>query len=395
MRSAFRRWSVAMAAAAAALVAVTCTDDRPVGINAAQSFSTSTFPAPANEVTVDGFTFFPYTANNFYADPQDPINLVFTGNVDPRQIRAALLALPDGDRSAVGFPNTFPFNCTWRDALGGDEQVTYAAGGWTGSVIQLACGDYSPVRFHVRLFPAGDRTAGNAHFEVHIPGTADHQVLNWEIAEQLVAADLFRTGIAAPTGSASGINAQPYFRIIREQVYDALPPELQALAYTVSENVHGMPTDGNATVFTVFGEAEPVPGAFEQTQVLQYDVVDSKPFCATADVPYVHISGPVTMWQTDLLTASGECTREFHAEGTLSITPIDLATGQPDFSRTYRAIVRQRHQAAFWDGMLSVTADVKQSEVPPTGLERGRFRSLLQLGPNGRTNFDATESCSP
>jgi hypothetical protein len=55
-------------------------------------------------VTVDGFTFFPYTANNFYADPQDPNNLLFTGNVDPRQIRAALLACP----TATGAPSDSP-----------------------------------------------------------------------------------------------------------------------------------------------------------------------------------------------------------------------------------------------------------------------------------------------
>ena len=48
--------------------------------------------------------FWPYTGNDFTGTPQDPINLVLVGKVDPVQIRAALMAL-DGDRSAFGLPN--------------------------------------------------------------------------------------------------------------------------------------------------------------------------------------------------------------------------------------------------------------------------------------------------
>jgi hypothetical protein len=394
MRRRIERWLATGAVAAAAFIVTACTDEGPTGTIGAQ-LSAATYPAPAGLVTVDGFTFLPYTLDHFETESQDPINLVFTGNVDPRQIRAALLALPDGDRTSFGFPNAFPFDCTWKDAFGGDEQVTYAADGWTGSVIQLQCGEYDPVRFHLRLFPAGDRTIGNAHFEVFIPGTTDHQVLNWEIAEQLVTVDLVRTGIAGPTGSAAGINAAPYFRIVREEVYDALPPALQGLTSPVSENVHAMPTDGNATVLTMFGTAELVPATREQTRVFQYDIVTDKPFCATADVPYVYISGPVTFWQADVLTERGEYTRDFKAEGTLEITPIDLSTGQPDFSRTYEANVRQHHLASFWDGMLSVVAQIKRSEIPPTGLDRGRLTSMLQLGPNGRTSYRESETCAP
>jgi hypothetical protein len=395
MQRHIKRWLATGAALFAAFTAAACTDDGPGGVVGAQ-LSAASYPAPAGLVTVDGFTFLPYTLNHFEAESQDPINLVFTGNVDPRQIRAALLALPDGDRTSFGFPNTFPFNCTWNDAFGGDDQVTYAADQWTGSVIQLECGDYIPLRFHLRLFPAGDRTVGNAHFEVFISGTTSHRVLNWEIAEQLVTVDLIRTGIAAPTGAAAGINAAPYFKLIEDEIYDALPPDLQALTYPVSENVHGAPTDGNAPVFTVFGTATPVPEVTERTQVFQWDFGPyPKPFCATADVPYVHIGGTVTMWQADALTESGEYTRDFKAEGTLDVTPIDLSTGQPDFSRTYKAIVRQHQLASFWEGMLSVSVQIKQSEVPPIGLERGRSTSMLQLGPNGRTSYTASENCSP
>lgn len=394
MRSVLLPWP-AVLTATAALITVACTDDGPMGANTAAPFAAGTYAPPVDQVTVDGYTFFPYTADDFEAAPKDPVNLVFTGNVDPRQIRAALLALPNGDRTAFGFPGGFPFDCTWRDALGGDEQVTHAGGAWTGSVIQLACGDYSPVRFHVRLFPAADRTVGNAHFEVHIAGTTDHQVLNWEIAEQLVTADLVRTGIAAPVGIAAGINAAPYFRIINEQVYDALPPDLQALAFPVSADVHAMPTDGNATIVAVFGQAALVPGTAEQAQVFQFDQVIPKPFCATDDVPFVYATGPVTLQQADALSDGGEYSREFSAAGELSVAPIDLTTGQPDFSRSYKAIIRQQQRAKFWEGMLSVSSTRMLSEVPPQGLERGRLKVTLQLGPNGQTRFESTESCSP
>lgn len=66
-------------------------------------------------------------------------------------------------------------------------QTAYdARAGWVGSAIQLQCGDYGPIRFHLRLFEAGDYTLANVHFELLIPNTTEHQVLSVELAEQLV-----------------------------------------------------------------------------------------------------------------------------------------------------------------------------------------------------------------
>lgn len=76
---------------------------------------------PSPLVTVNlgasSLEFWPFTGNDFSGTPQDPINLLFAGESDPRALRAALLFL-DGDRTAFGFPNVFPFNCTWIDAIG-------------------------------------------------------------------------------------------------------------------------------------------------------------------------------------------------------------------------------------------------------------------------------------
>jgi hypothetical protein len=128
--------------------------------------------------------------------------------------------------------------------------------------------------------------------------------------------------------------------------------------------------------------------------VLNYNQVIPKPFCA-ANVPYVYVSGPVTLSQTDGLGQGGEYWMEFTAEGTLSVTPIDLATGQPDFSRTYSASIQQKHRARFWNDHFSIAADKLQMEIPPSGPDRGRFTSSLRLGSQGQTAFRAQEVCLP
>jgi hypothetical protein len=179
--------------------------------------------APADLVTVENaghsLTFWPYTSAGLSDQPSDPINLVFVGKASPVAIRAALMGL-DGDRSSLGLPPVPPFNARWTDAFG-DAQGTYASeGGWTGSVIQLALGDYGPIRVHLRLFstkaPYGDGTwtLGGAHFEVLIPGTTEHQVLSWEIAQQIVVGDLMRSGLISGVTLTSTINAAPSFRDI-------------------------------------------------------------------------------------------------------------------------------------------------------------------------------------
>ncbi|MGH7534104.1 MAG: hypothetical protein ACREMG_00820, partial [Gemmatimonadales bacterium] len=153
-----------------ALLITACEDGPSIGgpPSAEASQAVSTLP-PADLVSISSgggsLTLWPYTGADFSGAPQDPINLVFTGKSDPRAIRAALFSLP-GNRSAFGFPDVFPFNCTWSDAIG-DLQTGYnQTVGWTGSAIQLQCASFSPIRFHVRLFDAGPVTLGNAHFEV-------------------------------------------------------------------------------------------------------------------------------------------------------------------------------------------------------------------------------------
>ena len=55
-----------------------------------------------------------------WADQDEPLYSVVVGsgraleNIDAMR---GLMSL-GGDRSALGFPNSFPFNCTWSDAIG-------------------------------------------------------------------------------------------------------------------------------------------------------------------------------------------------------------------------------------------------------------------------------------
>src|SRR5678816_3704277 len=60
------------------------------------------FAAPTGLVTIqhgDGdATMWPYTSTGFSTSAQDPVNLIFTGAADPRQIRATLLGLSGSGR---------------------------------------------------------------------------------------------------------------------------------------------------------------------------------------------------------------------------------------------------------------------------------------------------------
>ncbi len=383
-------------------VSIGCTDDRnPVATDAPDAeLHRATYPAPAGLVMADGIEFLPYTLNHYQSDNQDPINLIFTGNAGPLNIRAALMSL-NGDRSGLGAidPALAPlaaFTCTWQDALGGDEQVTFASDKWAGSVIQLSCGDYQPARVHLRLFPAGDHTVGNAHFEILIPGTADHQVLSWELAETLVFADFIRGGLGGPAGGTGPITDAPTFRTIIPQLFNALPGDLKYIVtgnpgYVATDPV-GIPNDGNATILQVAAAVPLQPGAFEQRITLPYDIVAPKPICNPNGDKYIDIQGSVSLWQTDVLTRSGEYRRDFRADGRLTVTPLNPLTGEPS-GVPQAAIVRQEQSARLWHRMESTSRHFVQTLLPVRSAEGGRSAMFLQWGPMGFTRYNATEVC--
>lgn len=353
-------------------------------------------PAPAGLQTVsagaDQLVFSPFTGTDLGTPAQDPINLIFRGKADPRALRAALLRL-DGNRTAFGMPDQFPFNCVWSDAFG-DMQTGYATTrGWTGSVIQLQCGTYGPIRFHIRLFPAGDWTIANAHFEVLIPGTADHQVLSWEIAEQLVVADFVRSGLlgAAPQKTPS-INPAPGYREIPSVIYNGLPAELKFMIGGPQQNVTaGVPigTDGTATILTLAGAAPLVAETRAEPTTLAYNQVIPRPYCSAGPLDYILVEGPVSLSKTMTQTAGGNFLEELRAYAELQVTPINPVTGVR--GATGSVIVDDAHHIVFGDHTLEVNSQTSRRETRGDGTKTSLETKLL-LG--GRDSYSRDEKCN-
>ena len=363
-------------------------------------------PAPGPTVTVefgaDALTSWPYTGHDFSGDPVDPVNLIFFGEADPRDIRAALMSL-DGDRSAFGFPAAAPFNSTWSDAIG-DVQNSYASGaGWLPGAIQLACGDYEPARFHLRLFKAGRWTLGGVHFEVLIPGTTDHQVLSWELAEQFVVVDLMRSGLldgSVPMMPTDPINDSP-FRTIPAVIYNelvkALDPGLIALIGgppgPVTEDVP-IWTDGTATLLNLANRVEREAGVWCQDLVIEYGLTVPKPFCSSGPYDYVLVEGPVHMHQTTQLTRCGRYMTSFRATGELSVTPIDPMTGLPS-GETLSARVIEFHNSLYGDRIQNASS-LRYQAILPFGAEgSGWFFERFRIGSRGGNGYQLLTRCEP
>ena len=386
----------------AAFLTSACSDASEPFATAGPAMSVGAQPAPAGLASVGipggAATLWPYTGIDFSGVGQDPINLVFVGEADPLAIRAALMSL-NGDRSSFGFPGVAPFDCTWSDAIGGSQTAYSDAAGWTGSAIQLQCGEYGPIRFHLRLFDAGAVTLGGAHFEILIPGTADHQVLSWELAEQLVAADMIRTGslaTAQPLTPTGPIHAAP-FRDIPAVLYNLLPVELKGIVGgplgSVSSPVP-IPTDGRATVVNITTAALVVAGVFEQDFELQFGQTVPKPFCSPGPAAFLQLSGPVRLRQRIQVLENGRMIGSFHADGRLAIQPLDFSTDAPVPSgAAYEAEVKEVSQVSVDGGGSSVHHTQTQTELPLTGPFRGQFRTRLAVGGGQVNDFEREIRC--
>ncbi len=366
----------------------------------AAAHTSANYPAPAPLVDISfgdkALRFWPYTGSNFSGEPQDPINLIFVGKADPRDIRAALMSL-DGDRSAFGFPPVAPFNATWDDAIG-DVQTGFAENsGWLGGVIQLACGDYGPARFHLRLFKAGEWTIGNAHFEILIPGTTDHQVINWEIAEQLVIADFIRSGLLDPTVPmipVGNINDAP-FRTIPAIIYNGLPVELRAVIGgplgDVSEDV-SIGTDGQALILNLAQKVARNSEVRTQDFVIDFNQTIPKPFCASSPYDYLYVQGPVHLTQTVEWTATGRYKFHFFASGTLTAIPVNPLTGEPT-GALMQAEVREIHSGYMvgerWEAIGSKYQKLGTSDDP----NGGKLFNRLVVRSSGVNGFQEEIRC--
>lgn len=378
----------------------------PPGDPALQSQSAD-LPPPSPLVSLAGESVWPFTGSDFAGTRVDPINVAFTGWTDPRDLRAALLML-DGDRSAfTGHPQLGVFadiDCTWKDAMG-DAQTAYgAASGWVGSSVQLECGDYDPVRLHLRFFDIGDVTLGGAHFEILVPGTTNHQVVSWEFAEGLLVADIIRTGIGGPLGSSGPINPVPY-RSIPGVIYNSLPDELKFLVlasggvpnWPVPGDV-GIGTDGQATILHMAATVDGKPEVARQRLVIQFDQVIPKPFCTSSPFDYLYVNGPVTLRQHVVVTRSGNYHSQFHAVGMLDLQPltVDLSTGGlVPSGEPYRAHVNEHVKGILTDRVSLASQFVLRAEIPRNGPFRGSLQSTLRVAPGNGSYHSVTVRCDP
>jgi hypothetical protein len=333
----------------------------------------------------------PFASANLES-PDDPINLLIAGDADPRDIRNALLAL-DGNRGAP-FPPVFPFNCTWSDAIGG-LMAGFGVEGWAGGAIQLQCGDYGPIRFHLRLFDLGTVTAANAHFEVVIPGTADHQVLSWELAEQLVAFDLARTGLlGAPPALTGVITPAPTHRAIPGIIYNGLPADLRALigGPPVPSGDVGILNDGRSTVLVLSGRAPPAADPAPVRFTIAYDQIVPKPFCAAGPFDLVYVRGSVTLAQS---VEGGEDYRmRFDAQGELEVVPIDPTTAGPA-GEGLRATVVESQAARVGHRGSDIHGAIRQRLLPRGQTGAGELRIDVRIGAGGPARYDRDEACAP
>lgn len=393
------RFVMTIVAVACTVQLTACVDDKGSIMDTSYSAARSLIPAPSGlqTIAVGGaqLTLWPYTSSDFGATLSDPLNLVFRGSADPRSLRAALLAL-NGDRTALGFPNEYPFNCTWDDAHG-DMQGAYENNlGWTANAVQLACGNYGPLRFHLRLFPAGEYTLANAHFEVQIPGTADHQVLSWEIAKQLVVADFARTSLLDAAPAATGVIHQaPGFRTIPAVLYNQLPVELRMLLSGSPDAVAvDVPilTSGSATILSLGGAASLAEGSTGETLTFTYDQIIPRPFCSSGPTDYVYVSGPVTLTRTANQASDGRLISELRTQGQLTITPVNPLDGTP-IGESTTALINETHSAYIGDAEFHVSSLSTRKEIGVNGTERTGLTVRFQVGEPGTEHFSRVEKC--
>ena len=355
-------------------------------------------PTPIVPVVLPGQTLelWPFTGFGF-GEQSDPVNLIWIGQADPRRLRAALLRL-DGDRTMVGFPDVFPFNCTWHDEPEVQPEVAYsAASGWVGGPIMLECGTYGEARFHLRFFDVGGATVGGAPVEVYIPGTLDHQTISWLLAEQFVVADFVRTGLLDPTVpyfTTSPLNPAP-FGTIPSVIYNGIPLGLrQAIGGPLGDVTDAVPipSSGHATVLNLRGSVAPSPLVADRRWVQQFNQIIPQPFCAAGPNAFLSVVGPVTLDQHVEFTAGGSYIGHFHAAGILNVTPTDPSTGQP-IGATYQAVVTESHDGALGDAGAATAFDTRRILLPPTAPGHGAFEFGFAVAADGSTRTTTSVRC--
>ena len=283
-------------------------------------------------------------------------------------------------------------------------RLEFRAEPWTDAGLffnktQLQCGDYAPIRFHLRLLRSGRWTIGGAHFEVLIPGTADHQVLSWELAEQLVTVDMLRSGLldpAAPVAPSAAINAAPSFRTIPAVIFNGLPPELQAVAAGAPGNsATDVPiaSDGRATIVNVANTRTYRTADVRRQFTITYGQVVPKPFC-NGPADYVYVEGPITLIERAYTATNGDYVTSLNAIGRLRVTPVNPMTGQPS-AEPYFADVAEWHSSVLSDDRQHARSARIQAMKSAANQPLGSLSAALEIDSRGVATADTKVKCNP
>ncbi len=397
------------------LLAAGCADQGPTPVSPDPE---SPAPSPLLELSGDGhlatvpvpgdgdLVFWPWTASDPLAPAmpfaKDPINVIFVGpGADPRMIRAGLMSLELG---RVGPLGSGPLACTWTDAIGSAQAGYAEPAGWAGAAIQLQCGDYAPLRFHLRLFDMGEYTLGAVHWDFLIPNTTDHQVLSWETAEQVLLADLLAPAVAgglewtpmvAPPGFPINDMGTGWWRTIPQVIWDAMAdiPQLApilaatgAIPNADGQGNYGIATDGFAMLIGVPEVGYGDPGVLKRDLTIVFDQVIPKPFCGDPQTDYLHVYGLVDFKQHVVVTPSGNFMSTFHAKGHLELTPL------PD-GKTYKALVNEKVKGVITDKKSMTSSFTMRFEMPQTGPDRGKLFIRVRVGADGEVSYALELRC--
>jgi len=355
------------------------------GLWAAAAVAEGPFGRPGNQRPPSGvldvsaggesLRIWPYTTDDFET-PSDPVNLLFP-NADPRGIRQALMAA-NTDRAGSPFAGLPVGDCGWSDGMGNEQAAYGRPEHWVGGEVQLVCvhpnaplGD--PFRFHVRLFRIGRDTLGAAHFEVLIPGTAEHEALSWDLARGLVAYDLARTGNVVAQPDPIGLIPAGTFRVVRRPIWEGLVafqggvliPLLRGLGLYPAPGPGDVPipTSGEALALVTDIDVAPAPTHEVTTTQVDYAVNVPKPFCATGPSDFVRLEGRLHFTMSVTTLPSGLFERAHTIGGTLHVTPLGGGGSAADASifELHRAQLDDRHGQVTEQRQQSLLGDPFQS----------------------------------